>query len=76
MKTGKVLVVHEDTKAGGIGAEIAAIISEEAFMYLDAPISRLAGPEIPAMPFAPTLEAEFMVNTNRIVDAIQKLKRY
>lgn len=76
MKTGKVLIVHEDTKTGGIGAEIAAIISEDAFMYLDAPVSRLAGPEIPAMPFAPTLEAEFMVNTNRIVDAIQKLQRY
>ena len=46
-KTGKVLIVHEDTKAGGIGGEVAAIVAEQAFDYLDAPIARLAGPEVP-----------------------------
>ena len=44
-KTGKALIVHEDTKAGGIGAEVAGIVSEEAFEYLDGPVTRLAGPE-------------------------------
>ncbi len=76
MKTGKVLIVHEDTKAGGIGAEVAGIISEEAFEYLDGPVKRLAGPEVPAMPFAPTLEAEFMLNTEKITDAIRQLAAY
>ena len=75
-KTGKALIVHEDTKAGGIGAEVAGIISEEAFEYLDGPVTRLAGPEVPAMPFAPTLEAEFMLSTEKIVSAIRRLAAY
>ena len=64
-KTGKVLIVHEDNKSLGIGAEVAAIISESAFEYLDGPITRLAGPEVPAMPFSPPLEEMFMVNTEK-----------
>ena len=75
-KTGKALVVHEDTRLGGIGGEVAAIIAEEAFDYLDAPITRLAGPEVPAMPFSPTLEAEFMLDTGQIADAMRDLARY
>ena len=49
--TGKVLIVHEDNKTGGVGAEIAAMIAEEALFDLDAPIMRLAGPDVPAMPY-------------------------
>ena len=75
-KTGKALVVHEDTRLGGIGGEVAAIIAEEAFDYLDAPIVRLTGPEVPAMPFSPPLEAEFMLDTDQIADAIRNLARY
>ena len=75
-KTGKALVVHEDTKAGGIGGEVAAIISEEAFDYLDGPVRRLAGPEVPAMPFSPPLEARFMLDTEKIAEAIRQLARY
>ena len=75
-KTGKALVVHEDTRLGGIGGEVAAIIAEEAFDYLDAPIVRLAGPEVPAMPFSPTLEAEFMLDTDQITRAMRDLARY
>ena len=75
-KTGKALVVHEDTRLGGIGGEVAAIIAEEAFDYLDAPIMRLTGPEVPAMPFSPPLEAEFMLNTNQIAEAMRGLARY
>ena len=75
-KTGKALVVHEDTRLGGIGGEVSAIIAEEAFDYLDAPIVRLTGPEVPAMPFSPPLEAEFMLDTDQIADAIRSLARY
>ena len=75
-KTGKALIVHEDTKALGIGGELAAIISEEAFEYLDGPVMRLAGPEVPAMPFAPPLEAMFMVDSTKIADAMRRLAGY
>ena len=76
MKTGKALIVHEDTKAGGIGGEVAAIISEQAFDYLDGPVIRLAGPEVPAMPFSPPLEAKFLPDSNSIAEAIRQLARY
>ena len=79
-KTGKALIVHEDTKAGGIGAEVAGIIAEDAFEYLDGPVTRLAGPEVPAMPFAPPMEAAFMLSTEKINHrpsaAIRKLAAY
>ena len=75
-KTGKALIVHEDTKAGGIGAEVAGIIAEEAFEYLDGPVTRLAGPEVPAMPFAPPMEAAFMLSTEKIAAAMRKLAAY
>ena len=75
-KTGKVLIVHEDTKALGVGAEVSAIISEQAFEHLDSPIKRVAGPEVPAMPFSPSLEDVFMPDSDRIVTAIQELAVY
>ena len=75
-KTGKALIVHEDTKMVGIGGEVAAIISEEAFEHLDAPVRRLAGPEVPAMPFSPPLESEFMLDTDKIAAAIRDLASY
>ena len=76
MKTGKVLVVHEDNKVGGIGGEVAATIAEDAFEYLDAPVRRLAGPEVPAMPFSPPLEALYMLDSTKIADAIRRLAAY
>jgi len=75
-KSGKVLIVHEDNLTGGIGGEVAAIIAEHAFEYLDGPIMRLAGPDIPAMPFAGTLEDEFMPSTERIVAKLRELAAY
>lgn len=75
-KTGKALIVHEDNKAGGIGGEVAAIIGEEAFDYLDGPITRLAGPEVPAMPFSPAMEAEYMLDSEKITAAMRKLAAY
>ncbi len=75
-KTSKALIVHEANKTGGLGAELAAIISEEAFEYLDGPITRVTGPDVPAMPFAPTLEAAFMPSSAKIADAARKLAAY
>jgi 2-oxoisovalerate dehydrogenase E1 component beta subunit len=75
-RTGKALIVHEASMTGGVGAEVSAIIAEEAFEYLDAPVTRLCGPDLPAMPFAPTLEDGFMVNTQKITDALLKLAAY
>ena len=75
-KTGKVLIVHEDNKALGIGAEVSAIISENAFEYLDGPVARLAGPGIPAMPFAPPLEDMYMIDSEKIANSIRQLAEY
>ena len=75
-KTGKVLIVHEDNKALGVGAEVSAIISENAFEYLDGPVTRLAGPEIPAMPFAPPLEDMYMIDSEKIANSIRQLAEY
>jgi 2-oxoisovalerate dehydrogenase E1 component beta subunit len=75
-KTGRVLIVHEANLTGGVGAEVAAIIAEGAFDSLDAPITRLCGPDVPGMPFAPTLEDAYMLNTNKIAAAVRKLASY
>ena len=75
-KTGKALIVHEDNITGGVGAEVSAFLSEDAFEYLDGPVSRLCGPDIPTMPFAPSLEDVYMPNTEKISDALRKLAAY
>ncbi len=74
-KTGKVLIVHEDRLTGGIGGEVAAIIAENAFEYLDAPIRRVAALDTHTA-FAPPLEQAILPNTNKIVDAIRNLAAY
>ena len=66
-KTRKLLIIHEDNKFGGIGAEISAMVAEEALFDLDAPIRRLCGPDVPAMGYADPLEEEFMISTDRMV---------
>jgi 2-oxoisovalerate dehydrogenase E1 component beta subunit len=75
-KTGKCLIVYEDNRFGGYGAEIAAIIAEEAFDYLDGPVTRIAGPDVPGVPYNHVLEDWFMVNPDKIVEAIRKLAAY
>jgi len=74
-KTGKVIVLHEATKTGGPGGEIAAIIAEEAFESLDAPVVRLAPPDTP-VPYAPPLEEFFLPNAERVGKAIRALYDY
>ena len=75
-KTRKLLILHEDNKFGGIGAEIAAMVAEEAFFDLDAPIRRLCGPDVPAMGYALPLEEEFMISTDQMADAMRELVRF
>lgn len=74
-KTGKVLVVHEDTITGGIGAEIAALVSSEAFEYLDAPVRRVASPDTP-VPYAPTLEDFILPNADKVALELRSLAAY
>jgi 2-oxoisovalerate dehydrogenase E1 component beta subunit len=76
MKTGKLLIVHEANKFGGLGGEISAIVAEEAFAYLDGPITRVAGPEVPAMPYSPPLEKAFLHDKDDIRAAIERLAAY
>lgn len=75
-KTGKVMVVHEDNLTGGFGGEISAIIAEHALFDLDAPIVRLAGPDVPAMPYATVLEHAFLVTPDKIGEAARKLAQF
>lgn len=72
-KTGKVLIIHEDNKTGGVGAEVAAIIAEELMFDLDAPIRRLCGYDVPAMPISPTLEKFYMLNKDKVKAAMKAL---
>jgi pyruvate dehydrogenase E1 component beta subunit len=71
-KTGRALVVHEAVKFGGIGAEIAAMIMEKAFYYLDAPVARLAGVDAP-IPYAAELERAAVPTEEGIAEAIRRL---
>jgi 2-oxoisovalerate dehydrogenase E1 component beta subunit len=75
-KTGKCLIVYEDNRFGGYGAEIAATVAEEAFDDLDGPVTRIAGPDVPAMPYNHVLEDWFMVDTPKIEAGIRKLAAY
>jgi 2-oxoisovalerate dehydrogenase E1 component beta subunit len=76
LETGKCLIVYEDNKFGGYGAEIAAIVAEEAFDYLDGPVTRVAGPDVPGVPYNHVLEDWFMVSPEKIADAIRQLASY
>src|SRR5256884_5881724 len=75
-KTGKVLVVHEDNRFAGIAAEVSAIIMENAFDALDAPVMRLTGPDVPAMPFNHVLEEAFLPNAAKILAKAKELAAY
>jgi 2-oxoisovalerate dehydrogenase E1 component beta subunit len=75
-KTHKLLIIHEDNRFGGIGAEISAMVVEKAFFDLDAPIRRLCGPDVPAMGYASTLEEEFLITSARMADAMREMVRF
>lgn len=74
-KTNKCLVVHEDTRTGGIAGEIAAILCEKAFGDLDGPLLRVTALDTP-VPYAPTLEEAFLPNAQKVFTAARNLARY
>ena len=74
-KTSRALLLYEATRTGGIGGELAAIIAEEAFEYLDAPITRIASVDAP-VPYAPPLEAAFLPSVEKVVAGAKKLVEY
>jgi 2-oxoisovalerate dehydrogenase E1 component beta subunit len=73
--TSKVLVLHEDTRTGGFGAEVAATIAEEAFEHLDAPVKRIAAPDTP-VPFSPPLEQAVIPQVADVVAGLRELAAY
>jgi len=74
-KTNKLLVVHEDTRTGGIAGEIAALVCEGAFDHLDAPIARVTGLDTP-VPYSPPLEEEFLPSIEKVAAAARELAKY
>jgi pyruvate/2-oxoglutarate/acetoin dehydrogenase E1 component len=74
-KTNRLLVVHEDTKTGGIAGEIAALVSERAFEHLDAPMARVTALDTP-VPYSPPLEHYFLPHTEKVVAAARELAQY
>jgi 2-oxoisovalerate dehydrogenase E1 component beta subunit len=74
-KTSKVLLLHEDTRTGGMGGELAATITEHVFEYLDGPIVRVTAPDTP-IPFSPPLEEAFLPNVEKVVEKARWLYRY
>jgi 2-oxoisovalerate dehydrogenase E1 component beta subunit len=75
-KTGRALVVHEANGFGGFGGEVAALIAEAGFDHLDAPVTRLTGPEVPGVPFHHDLEEWFMLNPEKIAEAARRLAAF
>ena len=75
-KTRKLLIIHEDNKFGGIGAEISAMVAEEALFDLDAPIRRLAAPDVPAMGYAMPLEEAYMSSPAKMAEAMRDMVKF
>jgi len=75
-KTSKAMIVYEDNKFLGVGAEVSAQIAENALFELDGPIVRIGGPHVPAMPYAGTLENWFLPDVDRIEQEMRKLAEY
>ena len=71
-KTGRALVLHEDTRRGGFGGELAALLMEEAFFHLDAPLKRVTAPDTP-VPYSPPLEHDFLPGSEQVVAAAREL---
>jgi len=74
-KTSKVLLLHEDTRTGGLAGELAVSITESVFDYLDAPIVRVTAPDTP-VPYSPPLEDAFLPNASKVVEKVRWLARY
>jgi 2-oxoisovalerate dehydrogenase E1 component len=75
-KTGKCLVLYEDNFSVAIGSEVAALIADDAWRWLDAPVKRLGGLDVPAMPYGPAMEEAFMPTPEKITAALKELASY
>ncbi len=75
-KTSKAVLVQESSKTGGVMAEISASITEEVFDFLDAPVTRVCGIDVPAVPFAPPMEHYFLPNAEKISKAVKRIIEY
>ncbi len=75
-RTNRAVIVYEDHRTLGIGAEVSAILAEEAFDCLDAPLVRVAAPDVPAVPFSPPLEKFYMPSVEKIVTAVERTVEY
>ena len=75
-RTGKALIVYEDNLSGGFGAEVAATIAQDAFDFLDGPVTRIASPDVPLAPYSGILEEYILPNPEKIADGIRKLAAY
>jgi 2-oxoisovalerate dehydrogenase E1 component beta subunit len=75
-KTNKAMIVYEDTKFLGVGAEVAASIAENALFELDGPVVRIGGPHVPAMPYASTLEHWYLPDADRLEQEMRKLAEF
>src|SRR5207244_4482667 len=75
-KTGKAMVVYEDNRTYGAGAEISATIAEELMFDLDGPIVRIGGPDVPGMPFSTPLEHFFMPDAEKIYERMKELAKF
>jgi 2-oxoisovalerate dehydrogenase E1 component beta subunit len=75
-RCGKVLIAQEANLAVSVSSEVAAIVAEECFEYLDAPVMRIGGPEVPAMPFAKSLEDAYLVDVDKLEAKLRSLARY
>ena len=75
-KTGKALIVYEANYTMGYGAEVAAVLADEGFEYLDGPVRRLAGPDVPGVPFSHAMQEYFMPNPETIANAMRELAGY
>jgi acetoin:2,6-dichlorophenolindophenol oxidoreductase subunit beta len=71
-KTGRLVIVEEDNLTNGWGAEIAALVADDVFEWLDGPVKRVAAPDVPP-PFAPVLEAEYLPNEEKIISAVKEI---
>jgi len=74
-KCNKVILLHEDTRIGGMAGELAAVIADKAFEDLDGPVVRLTAPDTP-VPFSPPLEEYFLPNKQKLIEAARKLAAY
>jgi 2-oxoisovalerate dehydrogenase E1 component beta subunit len=75
-KTGKCLVLYEDNFSVSVGSEVAAIIADEGWRWLDAPVKRLGGLDVPAMPYAQPMEDFFMPNPEKVTRALRELAAF